>query len=433
MFRNIDNSTALKNANAKETDILDSNQKKTDINEFSANQMLAKPDQVNPDQAKQKQTNLNLAKPKQIKHKQTNYKPMISTVNDVDLDSKILAATFNSMGDAVIATNNNSLVTRLNLAAENLTGWTQAEALGRPMDEIFYIINAQTRQPVNSTVLETLAEGITSKLPKYSLLISRDGNEYAISDICTPIINDNNEAEGAVIIFRDITEQASAQEDLRASEELFRAIFENASVGIAHVTHDGQLLRINQQYSRMVGYSIGELLMNQYQKITHPDDLAENMAGYERMLAGEINSFSMEKRYIRKDKSILWVDLDVGCVRDFNGEIEYYIAIVEDISTRKQAVEDSRRFFTLSQEMLCTAGFDGYFKKVNDACEAMLGYSKDELLAKPFIEFVHPDDQEISQNLVSKLVNGHNTSAFENRLLCKDGSVRCYYGVPLRW
>ena len=342
----------------------------------------------------------------------------------LDLDSKILAATLNSIGDAVIATNTNSLITRFNLAAENLTGWTQAEAIGRPVDEVFYIINAESRQPVISNVLETLAEGITSKLPRHSLLISRDGNEYAISDICTPIINCNNEAEGAVIIFRDISEQESVQETLRASEELFRSTFENASVGIAHVAHDGQLLRINQQFSRMVGYSVAELLFNKYQKITHPDDLAENQAGYESMLAGDADSFGMEKRYIRKDKSIMWANLEVACVRDANGEIEYFIAVVEDISARKQAIEDSRRFFTLSQELLCTAGFDGYFKKMNGAWEVALGYSIEELLAKPYLEFVHPDDRESSQNLVSTLVNGHNTSAFENRLLCKDGSVR---------
>ena len=342
----------------------------------------------------------------------------------LDLDSKILAATLNSIGDAVIATNTNSLITRLNSVAEELTGWTQAEAIGRPVDEVFYIIHAETRQPVISNVLETLAEGITSKLPRHSLLISRDGNEYAISDICTPIINCNNEAEGAVIIFRDISEQESVQETLRASEELFRSTFENASVGIAHVAHDGQLLRINQKYSRMVGYSVAELLFNKYQKITHPDDIDENLIGYERMLANEIDTFSMEKRYIRKDGSILWADLEVACVRDANHEIEYFIAVVEDISVRKQAIEDSRRFFTLSQELLCTAGFDGYFKKLNNAWEKALGYSTDELLAKPFIEFVHPDDRESSQNLVSTLVNGHNTSAFENRLLCKDGSVR---------
>ena len=343
---------------------------------------------------------------------------------DADLDCKILAATFNSIGDAVIATDNNATITRLNLAAEKLTGWKQADAIGHPVDEVFYIINAETRHPVISPVLQTLALGVIHYLPKHSLLVSRDGTQHAIGDSCAPIINLNNTVDGAVLIFRDITQQESTQAALRTSEELFRATFENATVGIAHVAHDGRLLRINQQFGQMLGYSTAELLFNQYQKITHADDLAENLAGYERMLAGEIDSFSMEKRYVRKDKSIFWADLEVGCVRDANQEIEYFIAVIDDISARKQAIEDSRRFFTLSQEMLCTAGFDGYFKKLNNAWEDALGYSTDELLAKPFIEFVHPDDQESSQNLVSKLVNGHNTSAFENRLLCKDGSVR---------
>ena len=342
----------------------------------------------------------------------------------LNLDSTILAATLNSIDDAVIATDTSACITLLNPAAQKLTGWTQSEAIGRPVDEIFYIINSETWEPIIAPALETIAQGITIKLPKHSLLTSRDGNEHLINLNCAPIINTNNKIEGAVMVFRDISYQESTQEVLRASEELFRTIFENASVGIAHVAHDGQLLRVNQQFCHMVGYPADELMFNKYQTITHPNDIAENEAGYERMLAGEIDRFSMEKRYIRKDGSILWTDLEVGCARDANHEIQYFIAVVEDISARKQAVEDSRRFFTLSQELLCTAGFDGYFKKLNNTWEAALGYSIEELLAKPYLEFVHPDDREISQNIVSTLVNGHNTSAFENRLLCKDGSVR---------
>ena len=346
--------------------------------------------------------------------------PSDLTKNDTDLNLKILVAAFNAIADAVIVTDVNAHVIKLNLAAEKLTGWKESEAISRPIDEVFYIINAETRQRVITPTLETIAQGLSLKLPKRSLLVSRDNNEHAIGDSCAPIINANNEIDGAVIVFRVDNEQKA----LRTSEELFRASFENASMGIAHIAHDGQMLRINHQFSCMVGYSVDELLSNKYQRITHPDDLAENLAGYERMLAGEIDSFSMEKRYICKDNSILWANLKVGCARDANHKIEYFIAVVGDISARKQAIEDTHRFFTLSQELLCTAGFDGYFKKLNYAWEASLGYTVEVLLAKPFIEFVHPDDQEKSHNLVSKLINGRNTSAFENRLLCKDGTVR---------
>ena len=341
------------------------------------------------------------------------------------LDSKILSATLNSIGDAVISTDTNGCITLLNFAAENLTGWTQAEAFGRPVDEIFYMINAETRQPIISPALETIAQGLTLKLPNYSLLISRDGAQHAVGGSCAPLINAINKIDGAVITSRDITEQESVQEALRASEELFRATFENAAVGIAHVAHDGQLLRINQQFSRMVGYSVAELLLNKDQKITHPDDLAEDLAGYESMLAGTINTFRMEKRYIRKDNSILWANLNVACVRDANHEIEYFIAVIEDISARKLAVEDNSRFFSLSQDLLCTVGFDGYLKKLNGAWEKTLGYSVEELLAKPYFEFIHPDDQKKTLLEAEKLAAGQNSIAFENRYLCKNGEVCC--------
>ena len=117
-----------------------------------------------------------------------------------DVDYTILAATLNSMGDAVIATDTNGRITLLNLAAEDLTGWTQSESIGRPVDEIFYIINADTRQPLIAPALETIAQGLTLQLPKRSLLVSRDGNEHAVSDSCAPIINANNKIEGAVIV-----------------------------------------------------------------------------------------------------------------------------------------------------------------------------------------------------------------------------------------
>ena len=347
-----------------------------------------------------------------------------SKASAVDLDCKILAATFNSIGDAVIATDNSARITRINLAGEKLTGWSQTEAIGMPVDEILYIINTETRQPVVSLALETLAQGVINYLPKNNLLVSRRGNEHAIFGSCAPITNLDGTIDGAVILFRDVTQQVSAQAKLQASEQLFRATFENASVGIAHVAHDGRLLRINSKFCRMVGYSAAELLFNQYKKITHPDDLAENLAGYESMLTGNINCFSMEKRYIRKDQSILWVDLEVGCVRDANHEIDYFIVVIDDISARKKAIDDSRRFFTLSQEMLCTVSFDGYFKKLNSAWEKALGYTIEELLARPFIEFVHPKDRYKTLAEVQKLSVGGNAQAFENRYCAKNGEVR---------
>ncbi|MBC7786697.1 MAG: PAS domain S-box protein [Methylophilaceae bacterium] len=346
------------------------------------------------------------------------------TKNDTDLDFNILSATFNAIADAVIATDIDGHITRINVVAERLTGWKQVEAIGRPIDEIFYIIHAKTHQPVITPVLETLVQGMTTHLPKSSLLISKDCREYIIEDTCSPIINLNNQIIGSVIIFRDATYQESVQIALDKSKDLFSFMFNNVPIEIAHVAYDGRLLLINSEFSRIVGYSVAELLSYKYQKITHPDDLAESIAGYEQMLMGDIDSFSMEKRYIRKDGSLMWANLEIGCVRYANQEIDYFIAFVDDISARKQAILDSRRFFNLSQELLSTVGADGYFKSLNNAWEKALGYTVNELLAKPYMSFVHPYDHEMTLYEAQKLPTSHTTNSFENRYCCKNGSVR---------
>jgi hypothetical protein len=134
----------------------------------------------------------------------------------------------------------------------------------------------------------------------------------------------------------DITERKRAEEALRQSEERFRSTFEQAAVGIAHTAPDGHFLRINQRYLDILGYSQAEILTRTFQEITHPDDLALDLVYTQQLLAGEIPTFSMEKRYIRKDGSPVWVNLTVALVRHASGQPNYFIAVVEDISSRKQ-------------------------------------------------------------------------------------------------
>jgi PAS domain S-box-containing protein len=126
------------------------------------------------------------------------------------------------------------------------------------------------------------------------------------------------------------------QQILRESERKFRATFEQAAVGIAHVALDGRWLRVNQKLCAVVGYSKEDLLERTFQDITHPDDLEQDLAYVRQMLAGEIEAYTMEKRYIRKDRSMVPVNLTVALVHDAAGEPQYFISVVEDISERKQ-------------------------------------------------------------------------------------------------
>jgi PAS domain S-box-containing protein len=133
------------------------------------------------------------------------------------------------------------------------------------------------------------------------------------------------------------------QEDLLRSEERFRATFEQAAVGIAHVGFGGEWLRVNQKLCDIVGYTREELLERTFQDITHPDDLQDNLDLFVPLMTGEIPTFSIEKRYFRKDDSIVWIDLTVSAACDGRGKPGYTIAVIEDITERKR-VEEAQHF-----------------------------------------------------------------------------------------
>jgi len=135
------------------------------------------------------------------------------------------------------------------------------------------------------------------------------------------------------------TELQVRTKDLRNSEERFRATFEQAAVGIAHVAPDGKFLRVNQKLSEIVGYSPDELMQRTFQEITYPEDLDADLEKFGQVLRGDIKTYSMEKRYYRKDKSLVWINLTVALVRDDAGQPKYFISVIEDISRRKSVEE----------------------------------------------------------------------------------------------
>lgn len=130
------------------------------------------------------------------------------------------------------------------------------------------------------------------------------------------------------------------------SDERFRTTFERAAVGIAQVATDGRWLRVNQKLCDIVGYSPDELMTRSFQDITHPEDLDSDLEQMQALLAGEIEQYSMEKRYLRKDGSPIWIHLTGTLVRDAAGAPDYFIAVVEDIARRKAAEAEILRLNT---------------------------------------------------------------------------------------
>ena len=127
------------------------------------------------------------------------------------LERERLRITLASIGDAVISTDAEGRVTFLNGVAEALTGWPQAEAAGRPLPDVFRIVNEHTRQPVENPALRALREGVVVGLANHTVLIARDGTERPIDDSAAPIRDESGSPVGAVLVFRDVTERQAGR------------------------------------------------------------------------------------------------------------------------------------------------------------------------------------------------------------------------------
>lgn len=220
---------------------------------------------------------------------------------------------------------------------------------------------------------------------------------------------------------------------LKESEEQLRGTFEQAAVGIAHVAPDGRWLRVNQKLCDIVGYSKEELLKLTFQDITHPDDLDTDLGYVLQVLADEIKTYSMEKRYYRKDGSIVWINLTVSLLRETSGEPKYFISVVEDISDRKNAEEALKKSEAGLAEAQRIARLGNWEWDIlqnkaycSDEVDRIFGYMPGEFGRnyEALMKTVHPDDRELVEKKFKEALNEGKPFDFERRVVRPDGTVR---------
>jgi PAS domain S-box-containing protein len=258
---------------------------------------------------------------------------------------------------------------------------------------------------------------------------TKQGRVFPVAIAASHLEFDGKEYSCAIV--RDITEHKQAEEALRESEERFRATFENAGIGMALVDLQGRPFKSNPTVRQMLGYSEEELSRMVFTEFTHPDDRELDWRLYTEMTAGKREKYEVEKRYLKKGGGVVWGLLTASLAKDRDGRPVCAIAMVQDISERKQAGEalreSERKYRQLHESMrdgFARGDKDGRLVEVNDAFCKIVGYTPEELSKLTYQDLTPERWHDAENDIVEKEVLARGYSeVYEKEYRRKDGAI----------
>ncbi len=237
--------------------------------------------------------------------------------------------------DTIAVLDLNGVISYWNLGAKWLYGWRKSEAIGKNIHELLQTEWMQPLEAIQKVFFERgywQGELVRTK---------EDGTKITVASRWTLQRDEQDQPLAILEISNDISDRKRSEIALAESAQRFRDTFEQAAVGMAQASFDGKLLLVNQKLCEILGYSRQELIEKRFQEITFPEDLGSELELLNQLLAGEIENYCVEKRYIRKDGELIWANLTVSLLQEQNGS-QFLMGVVEDIRERKQAEESLR-------------------------------------------------------------------------------------------
>lgn len=297
-----------------------------------------------------------------------------------------LETTLNSIGDAVIVTDTEGRVTRMNSVAERLTGWAFADAKDQPLEKVFRVVSADTGEPVDNPAAKVLREGRTIGLANHTQLISKKGERFHVSDSGAPVIGQDGNVHGVILVFHDVTEEYRLRKEVEEQARRLATMIQSALDAVILVDDQGRILEWNPSAEAMFGWSSedihGRFL---HETIVPPDFRQAHIEGLNRMREGQsgrILGKRIETRGLRSSGEEFPLELSI--VRLHQGDRCLFGAYIRDLTEQKR-VENELRLaattFNTHAGILITDP-DSRILRVNPAFEAMSGYSAHELIGK---------------------------------------------------
>lgn len=262
-----------------------------------------------------------------------------------------LQTTLTSIGDGVIATDVAGCVKFMNPVAENLTGWSQELAMGKPLVDIFHIVNEQTRAIVENPVQKVIETGKIVGLANHTVLISRDGSEIPIKDSGAPILLNDDELKGVVLVFQDDSESRKAENLLRQSKERLQLAMESAAEGSWEFDDQNREIRFDHLCFRILGFESADIPENTHQwwlDRIHPDDREKVESSLADIFNSTEDQLVFDYRIRNSNDAYLWLNSRAKIIAadDHNIDSKLILGIVRDISDRKLAQEEKERLQT---------------------------------------------------------------------------------------
>jgi PAS domain S-box-containing protein len=300
--------------------------------------------------------------------------------------------------DAIIVRNMDDAITYWNSGAEQIYGWRRQEALGKLAPSLLGTVYASgPNHPKSSVIRDGRWEGEFTQT-------RRDGTPIVVASRWTLQRDDSGNPAAMLQINTDVTEQKHAADALRKSEERWRAVFENSAIGIALVDDQGRFHAVNSAYQKMLGYSEDEFRRLSFIDLTHDDDKNECVNVLLDLMEGKRQSWVGEKRYYRKDRSVIWANVHASLVPDTEGAGTLVMAISEDITEPKRAGEETRKLASVvenSMDFIGLASPTGEVIFVNDAGRKIVGWGGEQRIeGKKILELIGEQDRTRFENEV---------------------------------
>jgi PAS domain S-box-containing protein len=331
-------------------------------------------------------------------------------------EKELLATTLASIGDAVVVTDAEGRITYVNSEAERLTKWSNADAAGQPLPNVFRIVNEETRAAVEDPVKKVLRLGRVVGLANHTVLLAKDGSETPIDDSAAPICRPGGPLSGVVLVFRDFTERKQADAALRKNEALLSAVLKQLPVGLGVMETTGHWIVSNALMDQFVPQGVLSLRHERLGRWRTYDPTGQIIPSEDwpsqRALRGEIVSPGLEMIFTDDDGQERWVRVSAAPLRNDSGQIIGATAVVQDIDQVKRAEQRLAQLAAIvehSRDAVIGQTIDAIATSWNPGAEALFGYSAADMIGRSVREIVPPEYASEEDQILLRLRAGEST------------------------